>query len=197
MVKFFDKWAVDDIKVQDPGLAKYINLEPRVVPRTGSRDVKSRFRRANISIIERLINKIMVPGHKSKKHKISSGHITGKAQLATDIVEGALDIVEKKVNKNPVEVLVKAIENSAPREEIISIEYGGARYPKAVEVSPQRRVDFVLRMFAQGTYQKCFNSKKKATSALSDEILAAYNRDNSSGAYSKKVEVERQADSAR
>ena len=39
----------------------------------------------------------------------------------------------------PLKIFVKAIENSAPREEVISIEYGGARYPQAVDLSPLRR----------------------------------------------------------
>ncbi|MBW2983232.1 30S ribosomal protein S7, partial [Candidatus Woesearchaeota archaeon] len=85
----------------------------------------------------------------------------------------------------------------APREEIITIEYGGARYPKAVECAPQRRIDIVCRLFAQGSYQKAFNKKKSIESALADEIVAAYNRSSQSLAISKKGELERQADSSR
>ena len=40
------------------------------------------------------INRIMVPGHKSKKHFKSSGHITGKSQNAVLIVEKALEKIE-------------------------------------------------------------------------------------------------------
>ncbi|MGM5485171.1 MAG: 30S ribosomal protein S7 [Nanobdellota archaeon] len=196
-VKFFNRWSPTDVVVQDPGLKEYISLKPRFVPRTGGRDIGNRFRRAKVSIVERLINKVMIPGHKAKKHKITSGHITGKAHSVAEIVEKAFEIIENKTKENPIAVLVGAIENSAPREEIISIEYGGARYPKAVESSPQRRVDFVLRHFAQGAYQKSFNSKKGASSALADEIISAYNMHSTSQALSKKTELERQADSAR
>ncbi len=73
----------------------------------------------------------------------------------------------------------------------------GARYPKAVECAPQRRVDIVLRYFVQGAYAKCFNSKKKLVDALADEIINAYKLSPNSLAVSKKLEVERQADSSR
>ena len=196
-IKFFNRWSVEGVKVEDPGLKKYISIEPKVAPKTGARYIGNRFHKAKISIVERLINKVMVPGHKAKKHKISSGSISGKSQTAARIVEEALEIIEKKANQNPIGVLVKAIENAAPREEIISIEYGGARYPKAVESSPLRRVDFVLRLISQGAFQKSFNSKKDASVALADEILAAFNLSASSASVSKKLELERQADSAR
>jgi len=92
---------------------------------------------------------------------------------------------------------VKAVENAAPREEIVTIEYGGARYPKAVECAPQRRIDVALRYFVQGAYQKAFNSKKNFRSILADQIIGAYNLSTTSLAISKKQEVERQADSSR
>ena len=95
-----------------------------------------------------------------KKHFISSGHNTGKKDKALKIVEKAFEKIEQKTKKNPVAVLAKAIENAAPREEVISIEYGGARYPKAVECAPQRRIDIALRYMTQSAYQKSFNTKK-------------------------------------
>ncbi|MBR9690729.1 30S ribosomal protein S7 [Candidatus Woesearchaeota archaeon] len=196
-VKAFNKWGTADIKVDDPGIQKYICLKPTFVPKTGARYAGNRFHKSRVFIVERLINKAMVPGHKGKKHTISSGHNTGKAQKTYKIIEKALDIIEKKTGKNPIGVLVKAIENAAPREEIITIEYGGARYPKAVECAPQRRVDLVLKLMTQGVYQKSFNSKKSASDAWADEILAAYNLSQNSIAIQKKLELERQADSSR
>lgn len=196
-VKAFNRWSTKDIKVIDPGLKRYINLEPKFVPKTGARYVGSRFHKSKVFIVERLINKIMVAGHKGKKHFKTSYHITGKANTAYNIVENTFRIIEKKKQSNPIKVFVKALENSAPREEIITIEYGGARYPKAVECSPQRRIDTTLRYFAQGAYHSSFNKKKSIEEALSDEIIAAYNLSSSSNAIAKKFEVERQADSAR
>jgi small subunit ribosomal protein S7 len=193
----FNRWDCEGIKVQDPGLVKYLNVKPVIVPKTGARYAGNRFHKSKLFIVERLINKVMVPGHKSKKHFKSSGHITGKSVMASGIVEKALEVIEKKLGKNPVEVLVKAIENGAPREEIITIEYGGARYPKAVECAPQRRIDIVLRMFVQGAYQKAFNTKKDGSVTLANEIIGAYNLSSDSLAISKKNELERQADASR
>ena len=113
-------------------------------------------------------------------------------------VEEALKIIEKKTGKNPVEIFVKALENAAPREEIVTIEYGGARYPKAVDCAPHRRIDIALKFFSQGTYAKCFNKKISFPEALADEILAAFKLDqNKSVAIKKKLELERQSDASR
>jgi len=197
-IKIFNKWDTSMIKVEDSGLKRYINLQPIVVPRTAGRQAKYRFYKSTaVNIVERLMNKLQVPGHRGKKHFRTSGHCTGKAARLYKTVFNALLLIEKQLNKNPIEILVKAVENAAPREEITTIEYGGARYPQAVECAPQRRVDFALRMFVQGAYTKCFNTKIKLENALSDEIIKAYNLDQSSVAIAKKLELEKQADSAR
>lgn len=196
-VQAFNRWDCDYIKVEDPGLIKYINVKPVIVPRTGARYAGNRFHKSKLFIVERLINRVMVPGHKGKKHKISSGTCTGKSSTAYDLVEKTFIIIEKKLNKNPIEVFVKAIENAAPREEIVAIEYGGARYPKAVECSPQRRIDTVLKMMTQGAFQKTFSSKKSAEQCLADEIIAAYQLSQTSNAIAKKLEIERQADASK
>ena len=155
-IKAFNKWSVEGIKVEDPGLIKYLCLKPRIVPKTGGKNVGVRFHKSKTFIVERLINKIMQSGHKGKKHTISSGDRTGKGITAYDLVEKTFEIVEKRTNENPIKVLVKAIENAAPREEILTIEYGGARYPRAVEAAPQRRIDVVLKFMTQGASQKSF-----------------------------------------
>ncbi len=196
-IKLFGRWDTSGVKVEDPGLKPYINLRPIIMPKTGGRNTGVMFHKSKTNIVERLVSKIMVPGHKGKKHKLSSGHCCGKSSNKLKIVEEMLKLVEARTKKNPVEVLVKAIENAAPREEITTIEYGGARYPKAAECSPQRRVDFALRMFVQGAYSKSFNSRKKLFETLADEILKAYNMDQSSAAIAKKLELERQADASR
>jgi len=196
-IKAFNRWGTEGIKIDDPGLKDYINLNPRIVPKTGARYAKSRFHKSKVFIIERLINKIMIPGHKTKKHFKTSYHITGKANKAYSIVEDVLASIEKQTKENPIKVFVKALENAAQREEIITIEYGGARYPKAVECAPQRRVDLTLRNMAQGAYHKSFNSKKSIEDTLAEEIINAYRLNAASNAISKKFEVERQADASR
>jgi small subunit ribosomal protein S7 len=196
-VLVFNKWAVDGIKVDDMGLQKYVTLDPRFVPKTGARYAGRKFYKSKTFIVERLINKIMIPGHKAKKHLRSSGHNTGKSALAYAIVMDAFKLIEQKTKQNPVAVFVKALENAAPREEIVTIEYGGARYPKATDCAPQRRVDVALRYFVQGSYDRCFNKKTSIQEALADELLCASRLDPKSLAIAKKGEIERQADSSR
>jgi len=196
-IKAFNKWSTEEISVADPGLRAYITLEPKIVPKTGARYAGNKFYKSRVFIVERLINKIMIPGHKGKKHNKTSGHCTGKSSTAYKLVKEVFDIIEKKTNENPIKVFVKAIENSAPREEIVTIEYGGARYPKAVECSPQRRIDLALRYFVQGAYQKSFGTKKKTKEALAEEIILAYQANPASMAIAKKNELERQADASR
>lgn len=197
MIKAFNRWETEGISVVDPGLISYISLAPKVVPKSGGRNAKQRFHKSKTFILERFMNKVMVSGHRAKKHKISSGHNGGKAQLISKIMIKTFEIIEAKTKKNPIQVLVTAIENAAPREEIIAIEYGGARYPKAVESAPQRRVDLAIRFMTQGASQKCFRTKKKVEEALADEILAAFASSSNSTAIAKKNELERQADSSR
>ncbi len=193
----FNRWSTSGIVVEDPGLVRYIALEPRIVPKTGARYAGRKFHKSKVFIVERLINKIMVPGHRGGKHTITSEGATGKAITAMQIVERALERVEQQTKQNPIKVFVKAVENAAPREEIVTIEYGGARYPKAVECAPQRRIDVVLKYFVSGAFDKSFNKKKGIENALADEIVAAFRLDPKSLAVFKKNEIERQADSAR
>ncbi|MFH1510302.1 MAG: 30S ribosomal protein S7 [Candidatus Woesearchaeota archaeon] len=196
-VKAFNVWSMEGIMVADQGLQSYVCLDSKFVPKTGARYAGSRFHKSKVFIVERLINKLMVPGHKGKKHHKTSGHCTGKANMALSIVEDAFRGIELQLKKNPIEVFVKALENAATREEIVTIEYGGARYPKAVECSPQRRVDLALRYMTQGAYHKSFNSKRSIVSCLVDEIVNAYSCSPNSNAVQKKHEIERQADSSR
>lgn len=196
-IKVFNRWGIEGVKVDDHGLQQYVTLQPRIVPKTGAKYAGSRFHKSRTFIVERLINKIMVSGHKSKKHFKTSYHMTGKANTAYSIVEEAFKQVEKSTKENPVKVFVKALENAAQREEIVTIEYGGARYPKAVECSPQRRVDLALRYMTQGAYHKTFNTKKSIVSSLAEEIVNAFRMSSASNAIAKKLEIERQADSSR
>jgi small subunit ribosomal protein S7 len=138
----------------------------------------------------------MGPGHKGKKHRITSGHLGGKFYNALNTVEEALAKIEDKTKKNPVEVLVKAIENAALREEIISYQMGSIIAREGVISSPQRRIDKALRFFAQGTYAKSFNTKKPASQALADEIVGAY-EGKESHAIKEKERIEREALGAR
>lgn len=196
-IKVFNKWSTDGIVVSDLGLKEYISVSPVIVPKTGARYAKFRFHKSKVSIVERLINKLMVPGHKSGKHFKSSNYCTGKGNSAYQLAYDSFRIVESKTKENPVKVLVKAVENSSPREEIVSIEYGGARYPKATECAPQRRIDIALRNITQGAYQASFDKKLSSADALASELIEAYKSSSNSNAIAKKRDLERQCDASR
>jgi small subunit ribosomal protein S7 len=196
-LKAFNRWETEGIKVQDLGLVNYISLEPKIMPKTGARYAGNRFHKSQTFIVERLASKLMSSGHKGKKHALSSGYNTGKKGKVLMIVEKALAKIESKLKQNPIAVLVKAIENGAPREEIIAIEYGGARYPKAVESAPQRRIDLALRNMTQGAYGKSFNKKIKIEDALAEEIINASQSSGRSQAVARKRDTERQAASSK
>ncbi|MFH1152042.1 MAG: 30S ribosomal protein S7 [Nanoarchaeota archaeon] len=194
--KIFDLYDLSEIKVEDPGLKAVINLEPKLILKSQGRNVQ-KFGQAKVNIVERLMNKLAVAGHRGKKHRIILGHSTGKYSKNMKIVLDAFKMIEKKTGKNPVMVLVKAIENSAPRDETTVIEYGGARYPQAVDVSPLRRVNLALKHIIHGASDKAFNKKKTITQSLADEIVMASENNGESFAVRKKNESEKQADSAR
>lgn len=194
--KVFDLYDISEIKVSDVGLQSTINLEPKLVLKNQGRFAQ-KFGQTKINIIERLANKISNAGHRGKKHKIEIGHVTGKYTKNMKIVLDAFKLVEKRTGQNPVAVLVKAIENSAPRDEITVIEYGGARYPQAVDVSPIRRVNLALKHIVHGASDKAFNKKKTIVQGLAEEIVLASEKNGESFAMRKKKEAEAQADSAR
>jgi len=194
--KIFDKYDLSEIEVKDPGLKSAINLSPKLILKSQGRNVV-KFGQTKINIVERLMNKLAVGGHRGKKHKIEKGNATGKYTKNMKIILDALEIVEKKTGKNPVQVLVTAIENVAPRDEITVIEYGGARYPQAIDVSPIRRVNLSLKYLIHGSSDKAFNKKKTITQALAEEIIMASENNGENFAVRKKKESESQADSAR
>jgi len=184
-LKVFGKWDTK-VEVRDPSLKKYIGLMPVYLPHTGGRHEHRRFGKARLPIVERLINNVMRPGRNK-----------GKKMLAYNIVKTAFDIIALKTGQNPLQVLVKAIENSAPREEVTRIMYGGIVYYVAVDVAPQRRVDLALRHIVMGAKEASFNNPKPIEEALAEEIMAAANNDPKSFAVRKKEETERIALSSR
>lgn len=194
--KLFDLYDVSEVKVNDPGMRRYINLEPKLVVKSYGRN-KEKFGKGKVNILELFANLVGVPGHRGKKHKIQTNWKTGKYSQNMRIVLGCMKIIETKTKQNPVQVLVTAIENAAPRDGITVIEYGGARYPQAVDISPIRRVTMTLRVIVQGSYDKSFNKKTRIEQALADEIIKAYKGEADSYAMQKRRESEKQADSAR
>jgi small subunit ribosomal protein S7 len=71
--------------------------------------------------------------------------ISGKKSVAETIVYGALDIVQERLKKDPLEAFDEALENIAPMVEVKSRRVGGATYQVPVEVRPARRVALSMR----------------------------------------------------
>jgi small subunit ribosomal protein S7 len=195
-MKVFGIWDVAEVEVRDPGLKAYINLKPVYLPHNAGRHVKP-FGKSELSIVERLINRLTVTGHEGKKHKRASGRNTGKKHLAYRIAREALEIVQERTKKNPIQILVDAITNAAPREETTRLRYGGISYHQSVDVSPQRRLDAALRYLTVGAAKAAFQSKKSLSQALAEEIIAAANYDLKCYSISKKEESERISKAAR
>jgi len=185
-IRLFGKWSYDGIIVRDPSLKKYISLKPVFLPHTGGRHEHRRFGKAEVPIVERLMNKLMRPGRNM-----------GKKHRAYNIVKKAFDLIYLKTGENPLQVLVRAIENAAPREETTRIMYGGIVYHVAVDVSPQRRVDLSLKHLTEGARNKAFNNPMPIEEALAEEIIAAAENDPRSYAIQRKEEIERIALSSR
>lgn len=192
----FDLYDISEISVKDPGLKNVINLDYKLVIKSHGR-LRERFGKENVNIIERLVNTVSVPGHRGKKHKIITRWATGKYNKNIAQVLEAFKIINEKTGKNPIQIFVTAIERGCPMDEVTMIQYGGARYPQAVDSSPLRRVSLALRNIVHGAYDKSFRSKKSFSKCLADEIIATSNASGDSLAFTKKNELEKQADAAR
>jgi small subunit ribosomal protein S7 len=194
--KIFDLYETEKISINDPGLKSVINLKQKLILKSHGRNTQ-RFGQTKVNVVERLINRLGVSGHRGKKHKVILGTSSGKYTKNAKIVLNAFKIIEEKTKNNPVQVFIRAIENSAPRDEITTIEYGGARYPQAVDVSPLRRLNLAIKHIVHGASERAFGKKKSITEALAEEIILASEENGESYAIKKKIESEKQADSAR
>lgn len=186
MPLLFDKYDLKEVQVSDPGLKKYINLLPVLLPHSGGVQSNKRFGNEEVSLIERLINAMM------RKQLY-----TGKKTKAYKTVRESMDIIHEKTGQNPVQILVKAIENSAPREETTQITYGGISVPKSVDVSPLRRLSIAISNNAKGAVKASYKNKKSIAQCLAEELIKASNGDRDAFAVSRKGEMERMAQSAR
>jgi len=185
-IKLFQKWSFKEIKVNDVGLQRYLNLTPMVAPHSMGRHEHQRFRKANVNIVERVLNDLMRPGKNS-----------GKKAKAANIVRQAFEIINLRTGKNPVEILVRAVENSAPCEDTTRISYGGVVYHLSVDVAPQRRIDLAIRHITEGARAASANNPKTIEECIADELILAANNDIKSAGVAKRHEIERVAQSSR
>jgi small subunit ribosomal protein S7 len=179
------KYDMKDVKIEDKGLEKYINLDSENIY-LGAVFSNKMFAKSKVPIIERLINNIM-----------RTENYNGKKTKAYKVVKNSFQIIDKKTKSNPVQVLVKALENAAPKEETTRLRFGGILVPKAVDTAPQRRLDIALRNICLGAVSASHKNKKSVHDCLADEIIKASKNDVASFAIAKKNDVERVAKSAR
>jgi small subunit ribosomal protein S7 len=182
--QLFGEYGVTDIEFSDPSTERYITVTP--IAHTMGRHASKQFQKSEISIVERLINRLM-----------QTDENTGDKQKTMRITREAFEIIDDRVDENPVQILVSAVENSAPREETVRLKYGGISVPKAVDVAPQRRVDQALKFIAEGVYNSSFKTTTDAEEALADQLLGAANDDVSTYSVNQKEEKERVAAAAR
>ena len=185
-IKLFGKWSFDGIQVEDLGLQQYISVKPVYVPHSMGRHEHGKFHKAKVNIVERLINNLMRPGSSA-----------GKKTRALALVKNALEIINIRTGENPIQVLVAAVEKTAPGEDTTRISYGGIAYHMAVDISPQRRVDLALRFLSEGARKQSFGNPKALDEYLAEELLAASKNDVKSYAVKKRNEMERIARSSR
>jgi small subunit ribosomal protein S7 len=121
----------------------------------------------------------------------------GKKARIFKTIDTALDIINLETGKNPIELLVKAVENASPNEDTTRIVYGGVVYHVSVDVAPLRRVDLALRFIAEGVRESTYSSLQSIEDVLAKEIILTAANDMSSYAIKKKNEQERIAMSSR
>ncbi|MFX1446617.1 MAG: 30S ribosomal protein S7 [Promethearchaeota archaeon] len=198
-IKLFNKWSYDNIQVQDWTLENYINLKPVIIPHTAGRHEHKRFwKTSKISIIERFVNRLLAPGFigsKIKGHK--SSYNSGKKSKLLRSVENAFMLLELNTGENPIQVLIDAICNSAPREEVTRIAMGGISYSSAVDVSPQRRIDLAIKYLVQAIGSSSHSGERAFAENISRELALAAQDNLESKAVKRKDEIERIAVSAR
>lgn len=199
--KLFGKYDFKEVKISDPSFVAYVNLAPVAILHSHGRHAKKQFGKSKVNIVERLANKLMRGGTGEKtsgKVIRTDGRLQGKKTKAISFVEKAFAIVESRTKKNPIQLLVDAAQNAAPREDFTRVSMGGVSYQVAVDVSASRRLDMALRNIALAAIMGAFDKKKTLSEALADEIeYAAKNDSNLSYAIKKRDETERMARSAR
>ncbi|MBM3896817.1 MAG: 30S ribosomal protein S7 [Thaumarchaeota archaeon] len=190
----FRKWDLSDIAIQDKGLQNVISLRQSIMPLTFGRSALKRFNKADVNIVERLVNKIM---HFGKKYAKNTGRMAGKKIHAINTMKVAFEIIHLKTSKNPVEVLVRAVEHSAPNEDTTRIVYGGTVYHVSVDVAPVRRIDLALKFIADGVREATFSNPKAIEEHLAEHLILAAANDPDAPSVKKKHELERIAQASR
>lgn len=190
----FRRWDMSCIEVVDPGLKTAISLRRQILPYTYGRSALKRFNKADVNIVERLVNKTM---HFGKKYAKNTGRMAGKKTKVLNTIKTAFEIINLKTGKNPVEVLVRAVEFSAPNEDTTRIVYGGTVYHVSVDVAPLRRVDLALKFISDAIKEATFSNPKPIEEHMAEQLLLAASNNPAAPSVKKKNELERIAQASR
>jgi len=182
----FGKWDPSSVTIADPGLKNAISLKQMYLPHTSGRHESERFKKEEVDLVERIANRLM----RTKRY-------TGKKAGSLKIMANVLDIIALRTGQNPLQILVRAVENTAPREDTTRVSYGGIVYFHAVDMAPSRRVDLAIKNLTEGARAASFHKPKTIDECLADEIIAAANNDAKSYAISRRAEQERHAMASR
>ncbi len=115
--------------------------------------------------------------------------LKGKKNLAYEIFYQAMDIVQAKLNEDPVEVWKKALANVTPQVEVRSRRIGGATFQIPSEIRPSRKQSMGMKNligYARKRHERSMGEK------LAGEIMQAYKEEGA--AFKKKEEIHRMAD---
>ncbi len=115
--------------------------------------------------------------------------LSGKKAVAERIVYGALDEIESKTGKEPLEVFNQAINNIKPVVEVKSRRVGGANYQVPVEVRPVRRAALAMRWLREAAKKR---SEQSMVLRLAGELMDA--SEGRGGAMRKREDTHRMAE---
>ncbi|HWK59945.1 MAG TPA: 30S ribosomal protein S7 [Eoetvoesiella sp.] len=115
--------------------------------------------------------------------------LSGKKAVAERIVYGALDQIQAKTGKEPIEVFNTAINNIKPVVEVKSRRVGGANYQVPVEVRPVRRLALAMRWLREAAKKR---GEKSMDLRLAGELLDA--AEGRGGAMKKREDTHKMAE---
>jgi small subunit ribosomal protein S7 len=114
---------------------------------------------------------------------------SGKKGVSESMFYKAMDILEQKSKKDPVEVFMKALDNVQPVVEVKSRRVGGATYQVPIEIRPDRRQALGIRWII--TYSRS-RSEKTMYQKLAAELMDAFN--NTGLSIKKKEDTHKMAE---
>ena len=115
--------------------------------------------------------------------------LEGKKGVSETILYKAMDIIEKKIQKDPIEIFVQSLENVKPVIEVKSRRVGGATYQVPIEIRPERRQALGIRWIINYSRNR---SEKTMYQRLAGELMDAYN--NTGASVKKKEDTHKMAD---